>query len=106
MVRAYEQFHLPSYDSLLVNVLYNLSTSFLDQEDPKLSARFLNFLDLDKLNHNNLYMRHHITFLKLVIRFQTNPLDKANVEKLKVFLKRLGLLMRLYLKRILTGFSR
>lgn len=87
MVRAYEQFHLPSYDSLLVNVLYNLSTSFLDQEDPKLSARFLNFLDLDKLNHNNLYMRHHITFLELVIRFQTNPLDKANVEKLKVFLE-------------------
>ncbi|ETW67315.1 hypothetical protein N577_013665 [Lacticaseibacillus rhamnosus 2166] len=60
---------------------------FLIKKTLNYQHAFLNFLDLDKLNHNNLYMRHHITFLKLVIRFQTNPLDKANVEKLKVFLE-------------------
>ncbi|MDG3061336.1 XRE family transcriptional regulator [Lacticaseibacillus casei] len=87
MFHAYQQFHLPSYDELLVNALYNLSASFIDQDDPSSATRLLNFLDLEKLDRHVLYMRHHVTFLKLMIQFKLEPLNRENLNKLKVFLK-------------------
>lgn len=87
MFHAYQQFHLPSYDELIVNALYNLSISFLEQDDPSSAIQFLSFLDLKKLDHHVLYMRHHVTFLKLIIQFKLNPLDVKNANELRTFLE-------------------
>ncbi|MDE3314474.1 Rgg/GadR/MutR family transcriptional regulator [Lacticaseibacillus zeae] len=87
MFRAYQQFHLPSYDELLISALYNLSAFFLGQDDPSSAVRFLDFLDLEKLDRHVLYMRHHVTFLKLMIQFKLDSLNRESLDKLKVFLK-------------------
>ncbi|MEO2872688.1 XRE family transcriptional regulator, partial [Lacticaseibacillus paracasei] len=44
-------------------------------------------LDLKKLDHHVLYMRHHVTFLKLIIQFMLNPLDVKNANELRTFLE-------------------
>ena len=86
MLTSFREFHLATYDELLVNILYNVAASFLSQDDLSSAAYLLQSLDLSKVDHYVLYVRHHVAFLKLVLSYRLDPQNKQNNENLKVFL--------------------
>ena len=51
MLTSFREFHLATYDELLVNILYNVAASFLSQDDLSSAAYLLQSLDLSKVDH-------------------------------------------------------
>ncbi|MDS0491026.1 helix-turn-helix domain-containing protein [Lacticaseibacillus paracasei] len=86
MLTSFDEFHLPTYDDLLVNILYNVSASFLSQNDLASATYLTESLDLSKLDHYVLYVRHHVVFLKLLLKYRQDPKDLQNIDRFRTFL--------------------
>lgn len=87
MLKQYGAFHLNSYDELFFGAFYNLSTKYLQRGDYQEALTMLNLVDMDKLNANVLYMRHHIAFVRLATAILTNNGAKKAREELSLLLK-------------------
>ena len=84
MLKKYREFHLPSYDEAFFGAFYNISARYLQDADYKRASAMLNMVKEFPVKHTALYLRHHVTFVRLVVSIfeDQNQAAKTNLTLL------------------------
>lgn len=87
MVDEYSQFHLREYDDLFAKAIFNLSVIALEKRQFESVHSLISVIEKESLPAQELYIRHHITFIGLVLNVMEQPNKPEYRSKLSRFLE-------------------
>ncbi len=80
MLKKYREFHLSSYDEAFFGTFYNISARYLQDRDYERSSTMLDMISEFPAKHTALYVRHHVTFVRLVVSIHERKNQSAKTD--------------------------
>ena len=82
MCSQYRNFHLGDYSECFVMTFYNLAVSCIDSHDLKGAGVILKYIQPEDIESRDLYVKFHLSVIKLTLRILTHPSDIESVTRL------------------------